>query len=101
MAKLALLIGVSVYEPGLNPLPSAVRDVEAVYEVLLHPEMGEFAASDVLRLKNPERQTVEMAIKTLFSNRHKDDLPLLYFSGHGIKDDRGRLKQFWCNFRAI
>ncbi|MEH2450125.1 caspase family protein [Nostoc sp.] len=27
----------------------------------------------------------------LFSNRHKDDLLLLYFSGHGIKDDRGRL----------
>ena len=91
MAKLALLIGVSEYEPGLNPLPSAVRDVEAVCEVLLHPEMGEFAASDVLRLKNPERQAVEMAIEMLFSNRHKDDLLLLYFSGHGIKDDRGRL----------
>ncbi|MDF5739561.1 MULTISPECIES: caspase, EACC1-associated type [unclassified Nostoc] len=91
MAKLALLIGVSVYEPGLNPLPSAVRDVEAVYEVLLHPEIGEFAASDILRLENPERQAVEMAIEMLFSNRHKDDLLLLYFSGHGIKDDRGRL----------
>ncbi|MEH2467394.1 caspase, EACC1-associated type [Nostoc sp.] len=90
MAKLALLIGVSEYEPGLNPLPSAVRDMEAVCEVL-HPEMGEFAASDILRLKNPERQAVEMAIEMLFSNRHKDDLLLLYFSGHGIKDDRGRL----------
>ncbi|WP_375506991.1 SUMF1/EgtB/PvdO family nonheme iron enzyme [uncultured Nostoc sp.] len=91
MAKVALLIGVSEYEPGLNPLPSAVRDVEAVYEVLLHPEMGEFAASDILLLKNPERQVVEMAIETLFSSRHRDDLLLLYFSGHGIKDDRGRL----------
>ena len=91
MAKLALLIGVSEYEPGLNPLPSAVRDVEAVCEVLLHSEMGEFAASDILRLKNPERQAVEVAIEMLFSNRHKDDLLLLYFSGHGIKDDRGRL----------
>jgi hypothetical protein len=46
MAKVALLVGISEYEPGLNPLPSAVRDVEAVCEVLLHPEMGGFAASD-------------------------------------------------------
>ncbi|MGF2039420.1 MAG: caspase, EACC1-associated type [Nostoc sp. CmiVER01] len=91
MAKVALLIGVSEYEPGLNPLPSAVRDVEAVYEVLLHPEMGGFAASDITLLKNPERQVVEMAIEMLFSSRHRDDLLLLYFSGHGIKDDRGRL----------
>ncbi|MGF1936657.1 MAG: caspase, EACC1-associated type [Nostoc sp. ChiQUE02] len=91
MAKVALLIGVSEYEPGLNPLPSAVRDVEAVYGVLLHPEMGGFAASDITLLKNPERQVVEMAIETLFSGRYKDDLLLLYFSGHGIKDDRGRL----------
>ncbi len=91
MAKVALLIGVSEYEPGLNPLPSAVRDVEAVYGVLLHSEMGGFAASDITLLKNPERQVVEMAIETLFSGRHKDDLLLLYFSGHGIKDDRGRL----------
>ncbi len=91
MAKVALLIGVSEYEPGLNPLPSAVRDVEAVCEVLLHTEMGGFAASDIILLKNPERQVVEMAIEMLFSGRHKDDLLLLYFSGHGIKDDRGRL----------
>lgn len=91
MAKVALLIGVSEYEPGLNSLPSAVRDVEAMREVLLHPEMGGFAASDITMLKNPERQVVEIAIETLFSGRHKDDLLLLYFSGHGIKDDRGRL----------
>ncbi|MFN6488012.1 MULTISPECIES: caspase, EACC1-associated type [unclassified Nostoc] len=91
MAKVALLIGVSEYEPGLNPLPSAVRDVEAVCEVLLHPEIGGFAASDITLLKNPERQVVEIAIETLFSGRYKDDLLLLYFSGHGIKDDRGRL----------
>jgi formylglycine-generating enzyme required for sulfatase activity len=91
VAKVALLIGVSEYEPDLNPLPSAIRDVEAVCEVLLHPEMGGFAASDITLLKNPERQVVEMAIEALFSSRHKDDLLLLYFSGHGIKDDRGRL----------
>ena len=91
MAKIALLIGVSEYEPGLNPLPAAVRDVEALQKVLLNPAIGGFAESDVVLLKNPDRQTMEEAIETLFTDRSKDDLVLLFFSGHGIKDDAGRL----------
>ena len=91
MAKIALLIGVSEYELGLNPLPAAVKDLDAMKEVLLHPEMGGFAESDVLLLRNPNRQEMEESIETLFANRHRDDLVLLFFSGHGIKDDAGRL----------
>jgi formylglycine-generating enzyme required for sulfatase activity len=91
MAKVALLIGVSDYEPGLNPLPSAVKDVEALREVLLHPDMGGFAAADITLLENPERQDVEEAIERLFTYQPKDDLVLFYFSGHGIKDDLGQL----------
>jgi hypothetical protein len=34
---------------------------------------------------------MEEAIETVFFNRQKDDLVLVYFSGHGIKDDSGRL----------
>jgi hypothetical protein len=56
MVKVALLIGVSEYEPGLNPLPGAVKDVEAMEQVLLHPEMGDFAEADIMVLKNPQRQ---------------------------------------------
>ena len=91
MAKIALLIGVSEYEPGLHPLPAAVRDVEALQKVLLNPAIGGFVESDVVVLKNPDRQTMEEAIETLFTGRSKDDLVLLFFSGHGIKDDAGRL----------
>lgn len=91
MAKIALLIGVSEYEPGLNPLPAAVKDLDAMREVLLHPDIGGFAESDIMLLKNPKRQEMEESIETLFANRHKDDLVLLFFSGHGIKDDAGRL----------
>ena len=91
MAKIALLIGVSEYEPGLNPLPAAVRDVEALQKLLVNPAIGDFAESDVVLLKNPNRQTMEEAIETLFTGRSKDDLVLLFFSGHGIKDDAGRL----------
>ncbi|MEH2337483.1 caspase, EACC1-associated type [Nostoc sp.] len=91
MAKVALLIGVSEYELGLNPLPAAVKDVEALQQVLSHLEMGGFAKTDIMVLKNPLRQDMEEAIENLFANRQKDDLLLLFFSGHGIKDDTGRL----------
>ncbi|OUL19750.1 sulfatase-modifying factor protein [Nostoc sp. RF31YmG] len=89
MAKFALLIGISEYEPGLDPLPSAVKDVEAMRRVLLNPEMGGFAEGDVTVLKNPPRQEMEDAIYHLYANRQKDDLLLLYFSGHGVRVEDG------------
>ncbi|MFM2060515.1 MAG: hypothetical protein RLZZ507_185 [Cyanobacteriota bacterium] len=91
MARIALLIGVSEYEPGLNRLAGAVKDVDAMRRVLQHPEMGGFAESEIIVMQNPQRQDMENAIEKLFANRQKDDLLLLYFSGHGITDDSGRL----------
>lgn len=96
MAKIALLIGVSEYELGLNPLPSAVKDVEAMQRVLVNPEMGGFAEANIEVLRNPQRQDIEDAIFNLFHNRQKDDLLLFYFSGHGIKDERGKLYLSSC-----
>ncbi|NMG18769.1 caspase, EACC1-associated type [Brasilonema bromeliae] len=91
MGKLALLIGVSEYQPGLNPLPCAVKDVEAMRRVLTHPEIGNFADDDIKVLKNPQGQEIQYAIENLFADRQKEDLLLFYFSGHGIKDESGRL----------
>jgi hypothetical protein len=85
MAKIALLIGVSEYEPGLNSLPAAIKDVEAMQRVLRHPEMGNFAESDVKVLKNPERQEMEEEIQALFDDRHKDDLVRFSFLGTASK----------------
>ncbi len=34
---------------------------------------------------------MQEAIETLFSGRTKGDLVLLFFSGHGVKDDNGKL----------
>ena len=89
MAKVALLIGVSEYEPGLSPLQASVWDVQAFKGVLEHPEMGNF--KHVIPLLNPGQQEMAVAIETLFADRQRDDLILLYFSGHGIKDESGRL----------
>ncbi|MEH2304794.1 caspase, EACC1-associated type [Nostoc sp.] len=89
MAKVALLIGISEYEPGLAPLPNAVNDVEAMQRVLVNPEMGDFAEADVTVLKNPQRQEMENAIYELYANCQKDDLVLFYFSGHGVTVESG------------
>ncbi|MEH2160411.1 MAG: substrate-binding domain-containing protein [Nostoc sp.] len=89
--KVALLIGVSEYEPDLNPLPGSVKDVDAMQRVLVNPEMGGFAEINITVLKNPQRQEMENAIYRLYADRQRDDLVLFYFSGHGIKDERGNL----------
>jgi branched-chain amino acid transport system substrate-binding protein len=89
MAKLALLIGVSEYQPGLNTLPATTKDIEALKKVLQNPEIGNF--TEVKTLINPDRQEMGEAIEGIFSDRSKDDLVLLYFSGHGIKDESGKL----------
>jgi EAL domain-containing protein (putative c-di-GMP-specific phosphodiesterase class I) len=89
MAKVALLIGVSKYEFGLNSLPAAVKDVEAMQRVLQHPEMGGF--DEIKTLTDSDAHAMQVEIETFFSGRKKEDLLLLYFSGHGIKDDNGKL----------
>ena len=89
MAKIALLIGVSEYLPEFPALPSAVKDVEAMEEVLGNSEMGGF--DDIEVLKDSNRQQTEEAIYELFADRNKDDVLLFYFSGHGVKSREGNL----------
>ena len=89
MVKVALLIGVSQYEPGLTALPSAVRNVAAMQRVLQNPETGGF--NQVKVLSNPTPMSMQKAIEMVFSDLAEDDLGLLYFSGHGLKDETGRI----------
>lgn len=88
MAKFALLIGVSEYSAGLRPISSAILDVEAMRRVLEHPDMGAF--DQVTVLPNPDKGSMEKAVEVLFADRQRDDLVLLYFSGHGLKAQNAR-----------
>ncbi len=89
MVKVALLIGVSQYGAGFNQLPAAAKDVEAMQRVLQHPDMGDF--DKVQSLIDPDPQEMGTAIENLFGDGSRDDLVLLFFSGHGIKDESGNL----------
>ncbi|MGK7949056.1 MAG: SUMF1/EgtB/PvdO family nonheme iron enzyme [Xenococcaceae cyanobacterium] len=89
MTKIALLIGVSQYQSDLTDLPKATKDVLGMQEVLQNPDTAGF--EQVKPLLDPDAQTMREEVEVIFSGCHKDDLVLLFFSGHGIKDDRGKL----------
>ncbi|OUC15000.1 MAG: hypothetical protein B0A82_09200 [Alkalinema sp. CACIAM 70d] len=85
MGKYALLIGVDTYGAGLQPLPAASKDVEALREVLLDPQMGGF--DEVKPLINPTQLKMAKEIQLWFQDRQPEDLILLFFSGHGLKNN--------------
>ncbi|MBE9109480.1 GUN4 domain-containing protein [Nodosilinea sp. LEGE 07298] len=89
MGKYALLIGVDTYGEGLQPLPAASKDVAALREVLLNPQMGGFDKAE--SLFNPTQSKMAWEIESWFRDRQRDDLMLLFFSGHGVKDARNDL----------
>jgi formylglycine-generating enzyme required for sulfatase activity/uncharacterized caspase-like protein len=90
-SKHALLIGVSSYGEGLTAIPSARLDVAALAEVLRDPQLGGFPSEQVVVLQDPQRTPMERAVELLFANRDPEDLLLLYFSGHGFRDDQRQL----------
>jgi len=90
MGKFALLIGVGEYESSeLQNLAAAIPDVRAIEKVLIDAAIADFAQTDVMVLLNPEPQKMREAIDHLFADRKKNDLILLYFSGHGVTNDSG------------
>ena len=88
MTKTALLIGVSGYT-DLPPLPAVVNDVEAMRQVLENPDIGRFDNVEICL--DPNLETMRLKIAELFGSSKKGDLALLFFSGHGMTDNSGRL----------
>jgi len=86
---MALLVATYRYQDaGLSQLTAPGHDAEALAEVLRDPEIAGF---DVTILVNEPNHVVGDAIGEFYHNRRRDDLTLLYFTGHGLKDDHGRL----------
>jgi hypothetical protein len=87
--KVALLIGVSEYGENISPLLAPPNDVLAMELVLKNPNMGGF--DEVRKLINPDLSQMQIGIQEIFEDRAKDDLVLLFFSGHGITDNQNKL----------
>lgn len=87
--RYALLIGTWHYQNDQLPdLASPARDVRDLAAVLADPHVGAFASPDVL--ENKTAHEIRVAIEGFFSDRLHGDLLVLYFSGHGLKNEHGR-----------
>ena len=96
-ARLALLIATTEHQDvGLRKLTSPGADAEAFAEVLRNPDIAGF---DVKVMVNEPHYRVGEEIAALYQDRRRDDLTLLYFTGHGLKDDSGRLYLAMTNTR--
>jgi hypothetical protein len=85
----ALIVATDTYaDPKLRRLRAPAHDAEALADVLRDPEIGEF---EVELASNESDAVLRRRIAAFFANRARDELLLLHFSCHGLKDDSGQL----------
>jgi hypothetical protein len=85
----ALIVANDEYEhEGLQNLLAPTADAEALGRVLGDPRIGNFAV-DVMR--NETAHVIAGRVDDLFAESRPDDVLLLHFSCHGLKDESGEL----------
>jgi Caspase domain len=85
----ALIVANDQYsDPGLQRLRAPAQDAEALANVLGDPAIGNFA---VKVLANEPEYRLRREISAFFAGRVRDDLLLVHFSCHGVKDASGQL----------
>ncbi len=85
----ALIVATSEYKDSrLTALEGPGHDAEALRTVLENAEIGGF---DVQLALNSSVDLLRRTLESFFANRGRDDLLLVHFSGHGLKDDDGQL----------
>lgn len=96
--RVALLVATDTYaDTTFKQLQAPGADVAALRDVLQDPKIGDY---EVTVLSNRPFYEATEAIEGLFADARRDDLLILYFSGHGIKDDSGHLYLTSSNSRA-
>ena len=85
----ALIVANARYDdPALAQLRAPGHDAEALVRVLGDPAIGGFETEALI---DADERTIRRRIATFFAGRDRDDVLLLHFSCHGVKDTRGRL----------
>ena len=88
--RYAVLIASSNFQDSkLDGLDCPVNDVDALNEILKSPDYGKF--SETYPLKNETRNSALEKVEEIFEKAGKDDLVLIYYSGHGKQDGSGKL----------
>lgn len=87
--KYAVVIGVAHYkDPAIPKLAFADRDAQSIRDFLLSPEGGRFQPENVCYLVNEDAnlKSLKTALYTFLTKPQKEDLVVIYFSGHGAPD---------------
>jgi hypothetical protein len=96
MTYRALLIGNSVFDQdgSLNRLNAPIKDVTRLYGALVDPSVGMFDDANVQVLTEQSTSRIVEELDEFFEQGRREDLLLLYYSGHGLLNERNRL--FLC-----
>jgi hypothetical protein len=87
--RAALIVAADRFDDArLAELRAPGNDAAELAAVLRDPLIGDF---DVRVSRNQHHYEVRIALEDFFAERHLDDVLLLHFSCHGIKDEAGRL----------
>ncbi|MEM6967476.1 MAG: caspase family protein [Bacteroidota bacterium] len=83
----ALIIGISTYT-HMPVLKYSDDDAYRMYAFLKSPEGGALQDNQIRMLIDEEatRKNIKEAMMDLFMNAGEDDLVMMYYSGHGLKD---------------
>ena len=85
----ALIVANDEYRhDGLRRLLAPAADAEALARVLGDPAIGDF---EVTVVRNESAHAINAHIEDLFADSRADDVLLLHFSCHGLKNDAGEL----------
>jgi len=88
--RLALIIGNEEFDdPDLSRLASPLKDTFDFSRVLRKENIGGF--DEVVVVANETVHQLNLIIADFYANKEKDDLLVLYYSGHGILDNKGKL----------
>jgi len=84
--RLALVIAVTDYvDTSLRRLRAPAGDAAELRDLLADPDIGGFSVTSVI---NEKEQKIRLAIEDFLSDRHPNDLLLVYLSCHGLMDAR-------------
>ncbi|MEM0914907.1 MAG: SUMF1/EgtB/PvdO family nonheme iron enzyme [Planctomycetota bacterium] len=94
--RYALIVGADDYaDDRVTDLPACRNDAQGLYDLLTDPAVGLFADDDVALLTGDHvtQPNVVDALDRLGREAGPDDLVIVFFSGHGAVDERGR--SYW------
>jgi caspase domain-containing protein len=88
--KYALVVGISRFKNGIQPLQYSSKDALDFYSYLINPRGGNFRKENVILLRDEHatRVAIKNALDRIKNSAKEDDLVVLYLSSHGTPPDK-------------